>query len=66
MNVVYLWGGEEKIFEFSKNNHLFIGKLTFKDGFDRSSYVSVSSHNFSRRQTVYWSTFNAKKLFSSE
>ena len=41
MNVVYLWGGEEKRFELSNNNHLFISKLFFKDGFDRSSYVSV-------------------------
>ena len=68
MNVVNLLDGEEKMFEFSKNNHLFIGKLIFKDGFDRYSYTSVyiSNHNLSRRQTVYWSMFNAKtELFLS-
>ena len=53
MNVVNLWGGEEKRFEFSNSNHLFISKLIFKDGFDRSSYVSVyiANHNMSERQT---------------
>ena len=41
MNVVYLWGGEEKRFEFSNKNHLFISKLIFNYGFGRSSYVTV-------------------------
>ena len=67
MNVVNLWGGEEKRFEFSNSNHLFISKLIFKDGFDRSSYVSVyiAKYNLSQRQTVIGQLLMLKKMFSS-
>ena len=60
INAAYLWGGEEESFEFSKNIHLFTSKLNL----DRSSYFSVYivSHNLSRQQTLYWSTFNVQKL----
>ena len=62
MNVVNLWGGEAKRFEFSNNNHLFISK----DGFDRSSYVSVyiANHSMSQRQTVIGQLFH-KYMVSS-
>ena len=63
MNVVYLWGGEEKRFEFSKNFHLLTSKLNW----DRFSNVSVyiASHNMSQQQMVVGQLLMLKKLISS-